>query len=406
MKKKEHIYTVSELTRSIRLLLEKNFPSVWVEGEISNLRRPISGHIYLTLKDKNSQLSGVIFRGVNQSLKFELKDGLAVTCFGRIGVYERSGQYQLYIEKLEPRGVGALQLAFQQLKDKLLKEGLFDQQNKKPLPYLPVRIGVVTSPTGAAIRDILSILRRRFANVEVLINPVRVQGEGAAEEIARAIEEFNTFADIDVLIVGRGGGSLEDLWAFNEEVVARAIYKSRIPVISAVGHEIDFCIADFVADLRAPTPSVAAELVIGKKDELAGRIQNCRERLGNAVLSRLTLLKNRLDSISRAYVLRHPLNVVQQYEQRVDELRRDLSLRMEHYLQLQKERFNGSAAKLEALSPLAILSRGYSASFKLPEKKIIKDAAVLKKGDRVWTKVYKGYFVSKLEESGNGDQQP
>ena len=263
------IYSVAELSLEIRNLLERQFPDVWVTGEVSNLRAAGSGHLYFTLKDETAQLRAVCFRNQARYLKFKPQDGLAVIARGRLSVYEARGEYQLYVEFLEPAGLGALQLAFEQLKQKLAAEGLFDPARKKPLPMLPRVIGVVTSPTGAVIRDILRILHRRFRNINVLIYPVKVQGEGAAQEIAQGIEYFNRQAPVDVMIVARGGGSLEDLWAFNEEVVARAIAASKIPVISAVGHETDFTIADFVADLRAPTPSAAAELVVRRKQDLA-----------------------------------------------------------------------------------------------------------------------------------------
>lgn len=274
--REKHVYTVSELTRDLRVIIEDSFPGVWVEGEISNFILHTSGHIYFSLKDATSVLRCAMFKRANEKLKFSLKNGMKVIVLGSVSLYEARGDYQLIIEELEPRGVGALQLQFQQLKEKLQKEGLFDERYKAPIPFLPTRIGVVTSPTGAAIRDILSIARRRFANVEIIINPVKVQGVGAKEEIAAAIRQFNELGNIDVMIVGRGGGSLEDLWPFNEEVVARAIFDSEIPVISAVGHEIDFTIADFAADFRASTPSAAAELVIPKKRGLEedGRYRN------------------------------------------------------------------------------------------------------------------------------------
>ncbi|MBN1587017.1 MAG: exodeoxyribonuclease VII large subunit, partial [Candidatus Omnitrophica bacterium] len=253
--------TVSELTRQVKQLLEEIYPRVWVVGEISNLRTPASGHMYFTLKDEGAELACVFFKFASQRLKFKLEDGLQVVLRGSVTVYERQGKYQLKVDTAEPKGAGALQLAFEQLKKKLAAEGLFDPEHKKPVPWLPKRIGVVTSPTGAAIRDILHVLARRMPGMDVLIAPVRVQGEEAAPEIAAAIRVMNALKNVDVLIVGRGGGSLEDLWCFNEEIVARAIYESELPVISAVGHEIDWTIADMVADVRAPTPSAAAEIV-------------------------------------------------------------------------------------------------------------------------------------------------
>ncbi|MBN2106659.1 MAG: exodeoxyribonuclease VII large subunit, partial [Deltaproteobacteria bacterium] len=256
------IFTVAELTRHIRDTLESAYPDVWVEGEISNLRIPSSGHCYFTLKDEAAQLRVVMFRMQARLLRFTAEDGLKVICRGRINVYEQRGEYQLVADMLEPRGVGSLQLAFEQLKNRLAGEGLFAEERKKPLPFLPARIAVITSPTGAAVRDIIRIIHRRFPSVAILVVPVRVQGDEAPEEIARAIETVNQRGLGDVIIVGRGGGSLEDLWAFNTETVARAIAASALPVISAVGHETDTTIADFAADLRAPTPSAAAELVV------------------------------------------------------------------------------------------------------------------------------------------------
>ncbi|NQT23426.1 MAG: exodeoxyribonuclease VII large subunit, partial [Candidatus Omnitrophica bacterium] len=253
------IFTVTKLTRNIRAILEQNFGTLWVEGEISNFTKHQSGHMYFSIKDEGSVLPCVLFRSSNAKLKFEMKAGMHVLCFGRISVYDKRGQYQLYVERVEPKGAGALQMALEQLKEKLRKEGLFDELNKKPIPYLPRRVGVITSPTGAAIRDILNVTKRRFANIEILLNPVRVQGEMAKHEIVEAIAEFNKMKGLDVIILARGGGSLEDLWAFNEEIVARAIYDSKIPIISAVGHEVDWTISDFVGDFRAPTPSAAAE---------------------------------------------------------------------------------------------------------------------------------------------------
>ena len=369
-----YIYKVSELTSSIKLILEDSFPNIWVEGEISNLKSPSSGHIYFTLKDDRSELKSVFFKSDNEKIKFDIKDGMHVICSGRISLYEKQGVYQLYVTGLEPKGVGALQLAFEQLKEKLFKEGLFDESRKKPLPMLPDRIGIVTSPTGAAIGDMLKVLKRRFSNVEILINPVKVQGEGAKEEIAGAIRDFNDMNNVDVIIVGRGGGSLEDLWAFNEEVVARAICDSKIPIISAVGHEMDWTISDLAADLRAATPSVAAELVIAKKSELIDALDNIEQRL-------------------KVF----PADIIKEYAQRLDDMEADLNLRVKHYLELKEENFKLVSEKISMLSPLGILSRGYSITYKLPEGKILKDAGSLKNGDMVETRLSKGAFKSRVE---------
>lgn len=398
MEKEKHIYTVTELTRGIKIALEDNFPTVWIEGEISNFKRPSSGHLYFTLKDEHSQLKAVMFRGRNQGIKFEIGDGLKVVCFGQISVYERQGQYQLYVEVIEPKGVGALTLAFEQLKEKLQKEGLFSPEHKKPLPLLPECIGVVTSPTGAAIRDILNILKRRFPNLHIILNPVAVQGEGAAQEIAAAIGEFNQLANVDVIIVGRGGGSLEDLWAFNEEVVARAIYDSRIPIISAVGHEIDMTMSDFVADLRAPTPSAAAELVIPAKVEMRERIANLTKSLKTDLINRLSFMENRLGALMENRVFREPFNIIEQRQQEIDDLSQSLEREASHCVELSEVRFKNYIGKLDALSPLKVLLRGYSITLKSPGDKIIRDVRVLKKKDLVETSLSRGSFISEVKE--------
>ena len=397
-REERHVYTVSELTRGIKQTLEEGFPDIWVEGEVSNLRIPSSGHMYFTLKDEAAELHVVMFKGLNQYLRFKLEDGLKVVAFGQVSVYQRRGEYQLVAEKLEPRGLGALQLAFEQLKKKLQEEGLFDEAHKKSIPLLPLRIGVVTSPTGAAIQDIINVTRRRFANVEILINPVRVQGKGAAEEIGAALDELNEMGEVEVIIIGRGGGSLEDLWAFNEEVVARAIYRSRIPVISAVGHEIDYTISDFVADLRAPTPSAAAELVIAAKEELVDKITMLQDRMKRTLLNALAMLKSRLNSVMESYAFRQPGEAIRQYQQRIDDLVRNLTLGMSHLLEIGRERLATLAGRLESLSPLGVLSRGYSLSLKLPEREVIRESSSLKVGDEVETRVREGSFLSRVEK--------
>ena len=398
--KEKHIYTVSELTRYIRGLLEDSFPALWVEGEISNCTYHSSGHMYFSLKDAGSVVQCAMFKRSNEKLKFKLKDGMKVISFGKISVYEPRGSYQLIVEEMEPKGIGALQLQFQQLKERLQKEGLFDQAHKVAIPHLPTKVGIITSPTGAAIQDILNIARRRFSNVEIILYPVRVQGEGAKDEIATAIRDFNKLKNIDVMIVGRGGGSLEDLWAFNEEVVARAIYDSEIPVISAVGHEIDYTIADFVADLRAPTPSAAAELVIPKKEDLIAAINTHTTRLRNALTNMVDMFAHRLATLRESYALKQPLKMVEQYEQMIDDLRKDLAIRVDHLVQMRGQDFNVLAQTLEALSPLAILNRGYSITSRVSDGRIVKDAAGLNTGDRVETKLGKGKFTSRVEEIG------
>ncbi|MDO8536196.1 MAG: exodeoxyribonuclease VII large subunit, partial [Candidatus Omnitrophota bacterium] len=347
-----------------------------------------------------STLKCAFFKHANQKLKFKPKDGMKVICHGSVSLYEARGDYQLIVEEVEPKGIGALQLQFQQLKEKLQKEGLFDEKYKVPIPFLPTRIGVVTSPTGAAIQDILNIARRRFANIEIIINPVKVQGIDAKDEIAAAVKQFNELKNIDVMIVGRGGGSLEDLWPFNEEVVARAIFASKIPVISAVGHEVDYTISDFVADLRAPTPSAAAELVIPRKEDLTNLINTALERLKNAISGKLDTLKDKLYNLKDSYILRQPLNYIIQRQQRIDDLRKDMSVRMDHIADMSGERFNRIISKLEALSPVSILKRGYSITKKLPEGIIVKEAISLRPGDYIETRLGQGKFKSRVEEIG------
>jgi len=374
MNPKIRVLSVTELTRSIRFLLEETFTSVYVRAEVSNFVLHSSGHMYFSLKDEASVLQAVLFRNVNKSLPFEMRDGLQVICGGRIGVYEKRGSYQLYVDTVEPAGLGALQLAFEQLKEKLEKEGLFDTARKRPLPYLPRRIGVVTSPTGAAIQDILNVSRRRFPNIEIILNPVKVQGDGAKEEIAEAIRAFNELGDIDVMIVGRGGGSLEDLWAFNEEIVARAIYNSRIPVVSAVGHEIDWTIADFVADVRAPTPSAAAEIAVPRKDDLIEAVQGQAKRLKDALG-----------------------DLAGQSAQGLDEAMSGLKAAAERFVQDKQRSFQEMAGHLEAISPLAVLKRGYSITERVSDGKVIRSIRDVKADDRIKTVLSEGAIISRVE---------
>ena len=313
------IFSVSELSQGIKNLLEREYPDVWVTGEVSNFRAAGSGHLYFTLKDATAQLRAVCFRNQARYLKFKPQDGISVIARGHLSVYEARGEYQLYVEYLEPAGLGALQIAFEQLKQKLAVEGLFDIARKKPLPLLPRAIGVVTSPTGAVIRDILRILRRRFRNMNVLIYPVKVQGEGAAEEIVEGVKYFNREPNVDVVIVARGGGSLEDLWAFNEEVVARAIAASGIPVISAVGHETDFTMADFVADLRAPTPSAAAELVVHRKQDFLTELENRARRMTQIIRLQLSEARQRLTELRMHHAFQTLATRLAERAQRVDD---------------------------------------------------------------------------------------
>jgi exodeoxyribonuclease VII large subunit len=393
----EKIYSVSEITRGISLLLEDAFKDVWVEGEVSNFILHASGHCYLSLKDPDSVIACVIFKHSAARLKFRIENGMSLICAGRIGVYGKRGQYQLYIEKAEPKGVGALQIAFTQLKERLYKEGLFDDSRKQPIPGFPKTIGIVTSPTGAAIRDILNIINRRFENMHIILFPAKVQGDGASDEIIEGIRLFNRLKNVDVIIVTRGGGSLEDLWAFNEEPVARAIYDSAIPVISAVGHEIDYTIADFTADLRAPTPSAAAELVVRKKSDIFSDIENYRSRLRQAVSSRVDVMQRHLDGILKRYAFKQPLFLIEQHQQSLDERVRSLSQGLNFFIVKKTQAFKTLQARLKALSPAAILERGYSITMTLPGARIIKDKAEAKGGMRIKTRLARGEIISRVE---------
>jgi len=392
----EHVYTVTELTRDIKMLLEIKFPLIRIEGEISNYRESPVGHRYLTLKDDFAQIQAVIFKSTHIRKIIELRDGMKVLAAGSIGVYEPRGSYQLIITRIEEKGIGELQIAFEKLKRKLFEEGLFDDSRKKKLPAFPRHIGVITSPTGAAIRDILNVLDRRFENLHVILNPTRVQGSEAAAEIAAAIHDFNRMRNVDVIIVGRGGGSLEDLWPFNEEIVARAIFESEIPVISAVGHEIDWTISDFVADLRAPTPSAAAELVISAKHEFENRLNNLEQRLLLLVRGRFQEMRSRLALAVHSYVFREPVNIVRRHQQLVDEYLHRMTLHCKHAMQSLRDKLDGIKRHLDAVNPKAVLGRGYSITLDENEK-VIKDSKIVHPKQTVRTILHKGEFTSKVE---------
>lgn len=392
------VYTVSELTAELKVLIEDTFTGVWVEGEISNFKHHASGHMYFTLKDDRGQLRAVMFRGSNRGLQFRPEDGLAVVVFGKVTIYEPRGEYQIYVEYMEPKGLGALQLAFEQLKARLEAEGLFDSARKRPIPLLPEKIGIVTSPSGAAIRDILQIIDRRFANVKIVILPVKVQGEGAALEIVEGIEALNKRGDLDVIIVARGGGSIEDLWAFNEEQVARAIYASQAPVISAVGHETDFTIVDFVADVRAPTPSAAAEIVISRKAELSQRLDDLMGRLVNHVRYRVTTSGERTRSLGRHLRLLSPLERVKRQRERLRDGILAFQSAMSHRLAMWRGELRTAAARLDSLSPLAILARGYSVCRLLPDFSVVTRAASVAEGSQVEVLLGQGGLICRVEE--------
>jgi exodeoxyribonuclease VII large subunit len=380
------IFKVSEVTGGLKLMLEKRFASLWIEGEVSNFRISPSGHAYFSLKDEKAVLKAALFKGYLSRVKFQIKDGVQLICHGSLSMFEKGGDLNFIVDHCEPKGIGALQLAFEQLKEKLSREGLFDAKRKKPLPFLPKKIGIVTSPAGAAIRDILNVLGRRYPGIDVLLYPVRVQGEGSAAEIAEAVRYMNTRSDIDVMIVGRGGGSLEDLWAFNEEAVARAIFASGIPVISAVGHEIDFTISDFVADRRAPTPSAAAELVVPKKDDLVKLAGGLKAQLLRALQVSFDL-KNKFFEQVRSH-LKPPTARFPDLIMQIDSLRERLQNGIRSWLDRNGAQLKQLAAELNHLSPLNVLAKGYSVVYKGAE--VVKRAADVKKGDELRIRMSKG----------------
>jgi len=434
--------SVSELTARIRDLLAKNFTDIFVEGEISNCREAQSGHFYLTLKDEKAQIRCVWFKQQMRGVKFRPEDGLKVTVRGSISVYEGRGEYQIYVESMEPAGRGALQLAFEQLKKRLEAESLFDAKHKKPLPLLPSRIGLITSPKGAAVRDVVRILRRRFHNVHLTVFPVRVQGDGAAEEIVRALRFFNQRKLVDVLILARGGGSMEDLWSFNEEIVARAIFDSEIPIISGVGHETDFTIADFVADVRASTPSAAAELVVQTRREFDKHIADLQQALAEQIRYRILVLSRRVHELGASRGFRRPLDLLRQQRQRADEMTSRLALglraRLEHArkrytaahlrifrfdfrarisaLRVRLERQSAELGKrierlsrakrdlveklrlqLEERSPLRVLERGYSIVTDA-NGSVLRDSASVAIGDSVSIQLHKGRLSTEVKK--------
>jgi exodeoxyribonuclease VII large subunit len=401
---RERILTVSELTARIKKLLEARFFSVAVAGEISNLRRPASGHLYFTLKDSESQIPAVCFREEARWLGLEVKEGLEVTARGRITVYSPRGSYQLVISGMELKGVGSLQLAREKLKARLAAEGLFDPSRKKKLPPLPSRVGVVTSPSGAAIRDILQVLGRRFGSIGVIINPVLVQGEGAAAEIARAVEEFNRWGNVEVIIVGRGGGSAEDLQPFNEEEVARAIAASRIPVISAVGHETDWTLSDLAADLRAPTPSAAAELVISEKRQLLISLDRLTRRLDLALNYLLGNRRGRVERARRSATLHDPRKLLWQSRQQCDELTTRLHRLAGTRLIFARQQAVSFCRRLEAVNPAAVLARGYSFTSRLKDGRIVTAASMLEVGEAVRVRLRKGEFDSTVTRIKRGSR--
>ena len=394
----DHVLTVSDLTRDIKTSLQDRFSSVWVTGEISDLARPNSGHVYFTLKDDQSQIRAVIWRNTVTRLRVPLDDGLEILCRGDIDVYPPRGTYQLIIRHLEPRGEGALQAALRKLRAKLDAEGLFEPALKKPIPSLPRRIGVITSPSGAALRDFLQVAARRWRGVQIVIIPSRVQGVEAATEIVAAIETAHDIRPkLDALVVTRGGGSIEDLWSFNEEKVVRAIFAAELPVISAVGHEIDVTLADLVADLRALTPSEAAERVIPSADELQARLEQLDKRLQSVVVARFTHARSRLDALASRRVLRHPDESLRLWARRVDELQMRASRAISTQLSRQCERLAAVSGQLESLSPLSVLRRGYSLTSR--DDRILHDAVAVNAGDIITTRLARGEITSRVEST-------
>ena len=360
MATEKQVISVTDITRQIKMSLEQRFPRVWIQGEISNFRLHTSGHLYFTLKDEGAQISATMWRSRAAGLLFTPEDGMKVIARGGVTVYPPRGSYQIDVEQLTPVGIGELQIAFERLKQKLAAEGFFDEERKRPLPSFPERIGIITSETGAALQDMRTVLSRRFPCIEVILLPVRVQGAGASDEIAQALKEMNRYGNVDVIIVGRGGGSLEDLWAFNEEVVARAIAASEIPVVSAVGHEIDFTIADFVADLRAPTPSAAAELVVPDRLELLEVIRNNEYTMRQSLAQMISTNRERVRSLVSSYAFNRPRDLVREFVQRVDELQRSIGASFSHRYASVGQNVESLAKRLAAVSPGSILKRGYA----------------------------------------------
>jgi exodeoxyribonuclease VII large subunit len=400
----EEILTVSQLSARLKGVMEENFPSVWVAGEISNYSQPQSGHCYFTLKDDGAQLRAVMWRNTAARLKLAIHDGIEVICRGRLDLYPPRGSYQLVVDELQPKGMGALELALRQRREKLAAEGLFDSARKRRLPAFPRRIGVVTSPTGAAIRDFLQVMQRRWRGVEVLIFPARVQGDCAADEIVAGIRAANRVQPpIDVLVVTRGGGSLEDLWCFNEESVVRAIAASKIPTISGIGHEIDVTLADLAADVRALTPSEAAERVVPSAADLADAVRSLQHRLRTALSTRLAHYRHRLDSLSTRPALCRPLEAIHLRGRRLDELSLRLKAASQNMLRDRRSALETMAGKLESLSPLGVLGRGYSLTFREGESRLITSADKLKPGQRIITRFQQGSATSIIEQVNNED---
>ncbi len=388
------VYSVNELNNYVKGLLDndENLKYIFVSGEISNFKAHYSGHMYMTIKDETAAIKAVMFAGNASRLKFSVENGMKVIAFGTVSLFPRDGSFQLYITDMQPDGVGALSIAFEQLKKKLEAEGLFSQAHKKPIPAFPKRVGVVTSSTGAAIQDIFNVLKRRCPACQVVVRPTQVQGEGAAGDIAKAIEEFNALKGADVLIVGRGGGSVEDLWAFNEEVVARAVYNSQIPIISAVGHETDYSICDFVADLRAPTPSAAAELAVPDRVELKGELLAYKQQLFTFVRNEIAFQRNKLAAIEKSGALKDPIIKINDSRKELAYLNERLCDIAQAQLNGKKLEFSALVGKLDALSPLGVISRGYALVSK--EESLLTSVSSVAIGDSIKIKLSDGQALA------------
>jgi exodeoxyribonuclease VII large subunit len=389
--------SVSELTAQIQELLADTFADVWVSGEISNLARPQSGHLYFSLKDESAQLAAVVWRSAAQRLRFDLADGMQVVCRGRIDVYPPRGSYQLIVTQVVPLGAGALELALRRLRERLAAEGLFDQSRKRPLPRFPRQLALVTSPSGAAVRDFLEVLGRRWRLTGVMVVPVRVQGAGAAQEMAQAICRLNQLqAPFDCIVLARGGGSVEDLWAFNEEVLVRAIAASRIPVVSAVGHEIDVTLADLAADVRALTPSEAAERVVPSAEEVLALLESYRQRMGGALRQRCASARTRLDQLAARPVFRRPYDHLHACMQRLDELAMRGARAVSRRCERARHVLEAAAGRLESLSPLAVLARGYSVTLRAADGSVVRDATTVRVGELLETQLARGRLASRV----------
>lgn len=392
-------WSVTQLTLYLKDKIESDelLSNVMIRGEISNFTRSAAGHCYFVLRDQLSQISCVMFQSRNSVLKFKPENGLMVIVLGRVSIYEKQGQYQVIAEEMKPEGIGEIFLALEQLKEKLSKEGLFEQAHKRSIPFLPQAVGIVTSPKGAAIHDMITIIKRRNDAVKIILSPALVQGDGAAESIVKAINDLNPLEEVDVIIVGRGGGSIEELMPFNDEKVARAIYNSMVPVISAVGHETDFTIADFVADMRAPTPTAAAQMVVPEKAELIRKVTQLLKRQSLALTGKVERLHTRLEGIMKKPIFRFPLTQVEHYYEDLDRILKRLGREIAAILKSKRECLLGITSKLEALSPLKVLNRGFSLARRIKDSKVVKSVGDVNSGDKIDVMVSDGNFICTVD---------